>query len=258
MEINLGNMKANYIEKGEGDCVLFLHGWGSNALVFSRAIDYLSKSRKVFALDFPGFGESPEPEEDWALEDYAEFVIRFLKEKQIKKTVLIGHSFGGRVIIKLGSRESLPFEIEKIILVDSAGVLPKRTNKQKVRSLAYKAVKNVLSLKLIEKVSPGSLEKWRQKNGSADYRNATPKMRKVLVKTVNEDLEPLLPMIKHETLLIWGDKDTATPLSDGQLMEKKIPGSGLVVLKGAGHYSFLEQEVIFLRVLGSFLGEVQT
>lgn len=78
-------------------------------------------------------------------------------------------------------------------------------------------------------------------------------MRQVLVKVVNEDLEPLLSNIQQETLLIWGDKDTATPLSDGQKMEKLIKNSGLVTVKGAGHYSYLEQFGLVHRVLDAFL-----
>jgi pimeloyl-ACP methyl ester carboxylesterase len=101
---------------------------------------------------------------------------------------------------------------------------------------------------------PNVLEKWRKKNGSDDYNNATPVMRQTLVKTVNEDLTPLLPGINAPTLLIWGENDTATPLRDGRLMEKLIKGSGLVTLKNAGHYSFLEQEYTYLKVLASFLG----
>jgi len=57
-------------------------------------------------------------------------------------------------------------------------------------------------------------------------------MRKILVKVVNEDLRPLLKDIKAPTLLIWGDKDTATPLYMGKIMEEEIPDSGLVILEG--------------------------
>ena len=78
-------------------------------------------------------------------------------------------------------------------------------------------------------------------------------MRQTLVKVVNEDLTPLLSEIKQNTLLIWGENDTATPLSDGQLMEKLIKNSGLVTLKNAGHYSFLEQQFIFNKVISSFM-----
>ena len=104
------------------------------------------------------------------------------------------------------------------------------------------------------KVFPNGLDKLKSKFGSADYRNATPRMRDILVKTVNEDLTDLLPTIKYSTLLIWGDRDTATPFSDAEKMNKLIKDSGIVKVEGAGHYSYLENPVLVHRVLDSFLG----
>ena len=77
-------------------------------------------------------------------------------------------------------------------------------------------------------------------------------MRQCLVKVVNEDLTDLIHNINVPTLLIWGEKDDAVPLSDGRLMEKLIPDAGLVVFEGCGHYAFLEQGVRFCRILDSF------
>ena len=99
------------------------------------------------------------------------------------------------------------------------------------------------------------LQKMQNKYGSADYRKASPLMKQILVKTVNEDLTELLQNIDRPTLLIWGDLDTATPLSDAKLMEEKIPDAGLVVLKNTGHYSFLEDFYTFSRVIDVFLDE---
>ena len=73
-----------------------------------------------------------------------------------------------------------------------------------------------------------------------------------MVMAVNEDLTDLLPMIKQDTLLIWGDKDTATPLSDGKLMEERIENSGLCVLEGCGHFSFLEKPAQFKSIMRSY------
>ena len=91
------------------------------------------------------------------------------------------------------------------------------------------------------------------KTGSADYRSASEGMRRTMVRCINEDLTSLLPEIPVSTLLIWGSADTATPLSDGRLMEKTIPDAGLVVLEGAGHFAFAEQWGLCSRVLDSFL-----
>lgn len=249
----VNGIKINYEQKGEGDLIVLLHGWGSNIKLFANLIDLLSKKYKVVAMDMPGFGESAEPPSAWCVDDYVEFVIDFLKDYNTDKVMLLGHSFGGRVIIKMNSRKNLPFKITKVILVDSAGILPPKSNKKSFRTYYYKAGKAILSTGIAQKLAPDALENFRKKMGSADYAAASPLMRQVLVKVVNEDLEPLLPNIKCPTLLVWGVNDTATPLSDGEKMEKLIADAGLVKLENAGHYSFLDQQYTFNRVMSSFM-----
>lgn len=255
MKLNktVNGIKINYEDKGSGELIVLLHGWGSNIKLFANLIDLLSRKYRVVAMDMPGFGESQEPPSAWCVDDYADFVIDFIKDYNVSEVMLLGHSFGGRVIIKLNSRKNLPFKITKVILVDSAGIMPPKTNKKSWKTRKYKIGKTILSTKIAQKIAPDALEKLRVKYGSTDYVAASPLMRQVLVKTVNEDLEPLLPNIKCPALLVWGVNDTATPLSDGEKMEKLIPDAGLVKLENAGHYSFLEQQYTFNRVMCSFL-----
>ncbi len=249
----VNNIKINYEQKGSGDLIVLLHGWGSNIKLFSNLIDLLSRKYTVVAMDMPGFGESQEPPSAWCVDDYVDFVIDFLKDYDNREIMFLGHSFGGRVIIKLNSRKNLDFKISKVILVDSAGIMPPKSNKKSFRTYYYKIGKAFLSTGLVQKIAPEALENFRKKMGSADYAAASPLMRQVLVKVVNEDLEPLIPNIKCPTLLVWGVNDTATPLSDGEKMEKLIADSGLVKLENAGHYSFLEQQFTFNRVMCSFM-----
>ncbi len=252
MNKTVKGLNINYIEQGQGDLVLLLHGWGSNIKLFEATADLLSKGYKVIAMDMPGFGESQEPAEPWNVDDYVDFVLEFLKDYEFDKITLLGHSFGGRVIIKLAARD-LDFKIEKAILVDAAGVKPKKTLKQKIKLRIYKMTKWVFSMKIVRKLFPDALENLRKKNGSADYNSATPVMRQTLVRVVNEDLTHLMPKLICPVLLIWGTADDATPLSDAKLMEKLMPEAGLVTFEGAGHYSFLERQGQYLRVLASFM-----
>ena len=249
----VNGININYEQKGSGDLIVILHGWGSNITLHANMIELFSKKYTVVAMDMPGFGKSEEPPSAWCVDDYVQFVIDFLADYDNKKIMFLGHSFGGRVIIKLCSRTDLPFEVNKVMLVDSAGILPPKSNKKSFRTRWYKFCRNILSTKLMQKLFPEALEKLRVKYGSADYAAASPLMRQVLVKVVNEDLEPLLPNIKCPALLVWGVNDTATPLSDGEKMEKAIPDAGLVKLENAGHYSFLEQQYTFNRVMCSFM-----
>ena len=222
-------------------------------LLFPSVKLHFSKTKKVYALDLPGFGNSQEPDDSWNVDKYVDFVIKFIKQMQIKKFSVLGHSFGGRIIIKMVNIKDLPFSIEKIVLVDSAGILPKKNKKKTLKVRIYKVCKKIVSNKIVSKLMPNALENLKKHFGSADYKNATPIMRESLVKVVNEDLEKLLPNIKQPTLLIWGDKDTDTPIQDAKIMEKLIPDAGLVTIKGAGHYSFLEQPYFVNKVLDSFL-----
>ena len=249
----VNGISINYEQKGSGDLIVLLHGWGSNIKLFANLIELLSKKYTVVAMDMPGFGESEEPPSAWCVDDYVQFVIDFLNDYDTKQVMLLGHSFGGRVIIRMHARKSLPFDITKVILVDSAGIMPPKSNKKSWRTRYYKLGKAFLSTKLMQKLAPDALENFRKKMGSADYAAASPLMRQVMVKVVNEDLEPYLHLIKCPTLLVWGVNDTATPLSDGEKMEKLIPDAGLVKLENAGHYSFLEQQYTFNRVMCSFL-----
>ncbi len=251
MNTVINGIDTNYLAVGQGDVVLLLHGWGSSLEPYRQLINLLSKKYFVIALDMPGFGETGEPERPFDVDDYVDFVLEFLKMFSVSKLSLVGHSFGGRVIIKMANRK-LPFAVDKIVLIDSAGIKPHASKKKSIKQMCYKIGKWFATRKLIAKIAPGFLEKLRIKFGSADYVSASPMMRQCLVKVVNEDLSYLLPGIKVPTLLVWGENDTTTPLSDAKKMEIEIPGAGLAVIQNAGHFSFVEQPVIFGSIMASF------
>ena len=225
--------------------VLILEGWGTNTDVYAPIAALLSQKYTVYTLDFPGFGQSEEPKDVWDVGAYADFTADFIRHLGLESVCLIGHSFGGRVIFKL-YEDRLPCKVERIVLIDSAGVRPADTFKKKVRRARYKFCRKILEI-----FAPGKVEEYRLKKSSADYRAASPLMREVLKKTVNEDLRHLFPKVSAPTLLVWGKNDTATPLSDAKIMEKEIPDAGLVTLEG-GHYSFLDSPGLFARVMTSF------
>lgn len=245
--------KIAYNKYGDGDkLLLILHGWGCNKELFTPIAEHLASTYTVVVPDLPGFGESEEPSEPYSVADCTALMMDFIKYLGFKKVSLMGHSYGGRVIIKMFSIGPLPFEIERVCLVDAAGIKPKKTFGQKLSLLCYKGGRRVLSLPPLKKLFPNAVDNWRKKRGSADFRNASELMKKTLVLAVNEDLTKCLKNITAPTLLFWGDKDDATPLSDAKIMEKNIPDAGLVVLEGGSHFSFLENTPFFLRVADSF------
>ncbi|MCR5735548.1 MAG: alpha/beta hydrolase [Lachnospiraceae bacterium] len=254
MNITVNGYKINYKESGSGDRVaVMLQGWGTALSVYDSVASCINDGYRFIQLDLPGFGDSDEPKEGWNVDAFTDFFISFMEKLSIKKATLIGHSYGGRIIIKLASRKDLPFEIEKIVLIDSAGILPQKTLLQKFKIRQYKILKKVFAVKLIYALFPELVDDWRNRQGSADYKNASPVMRQCLVMSVNEDLTALLPNIKQDTLLVWGDKDTATPISDAHKMDELIENAGLCVLEGCGHYSFLEKPAQFKGILRAFM-----
>ncbi len=237
------DIPVNYIDVGEGEIVLLLHGWGANITLYQGIIDTLKQGRRVIAPDMPGFGKTPEPPVPWCVDDYVDFVLKFIASFQIQRLSVVVHSFGGRVFFKMNAKEELPFTVERAVLIDSAGILPKKTWRQKASLRCYKLGRAFMSTKAMHFLYPDAVENMRRKRGSSDYNNATPLMRATLVKVVNEDLEPLIHLVKCPTLLIWGDLDTATPIEDARRMEELIADAGLVVCEGAGHFSYAEQPV---------------
>ena len=254
MYIDVDGYNINYKITGDGPLTaVILQGWGTFMEVYDSVADALKEKYRVVQFELPGFGKSDEPKEPWNVDAYTDFFCKFMEKLEISEAVLIGHSYGGRIIIKLAARDSLPFTVTKIVMMDAAGVLPQRTFKQKIRIRRYKILKKIFANKLFYALFPELVDDWRNRQGSDDYRNATPVMRSALVMAVNEDLTDLLPKIKQETLLIWGDIDTATPIRDAHIMEEKIENAGLAVLEGAGHYAFLEQPAVFREIIRSFL-----
>ena len=252
MHTTADNKRIAYELRGEthdtDTVALFLHGWGACGRSFGRLLDTVGEKYFTLAPDLPGFGGSSEPDAPMGVDGFVDAILAFLEQWKPKKVLLFGHSYGGRMCIKLATRGDLPFAIEKITLFDAAGILPHRSLGYHIKVKSYKLGK------LILKPFPKLLEKLKQNRGSADYNAASPVMRGCLVKAVNEDLEPLLPRISAPTLLIWGENDTATPLSDGKKMEKAIPDAGLVVIRGGSHFSFLDDMYTCDRAVRSFLG----
>lgn len=251
-DTQLEGLKLHYTDSENGSkTIILMHGWGCNhSTLASVERVALACGYRVINVDFPGFGDSEEPAEVWGVEEYTRQIEALVKELGITSLVLLGHSFGGRVGTLYASRNP----VEKLILVDAAGIKPTRTLKYYWKVYSFKALKRLMYLFLGKMEAEKRLDSRRAKAGSSDYANASPMMRRILSKVVNEDLTARLSSIKAPTLLIWGENDTATPLKDAKKMERLIPDAGLVSFPGCGHYSFLDNPGQFAAVLRSFLG----
>ena len=252
-------MQIAYAVMGEGPSLIILHGWGTNSGVMAYMGRKLSSRHTCYILDLPGFGMSDEPAEAWSVSDYADMIEAFINELDLAPADILGHSFGGPIILKLSPRDKDQRLLNKVIITGGAGMKPKRSFKFYVRKYAAKL------LKMPAMLLPGSLHerflvslrntKLWQKLGSSEYAQLQGVMRETFVKTVTEYLEPELPLIPHEVLLIWGDQDDATPLYQGRRMEQGLPNGTLAVLRGGGHYAFLDKPAKFNIIAEDFLSD---
>lgn len=253
------NQKMAYVREGNGPTLLFLHGWGANSGTMVGLAQYMIPSFDCINVDLPGFGISPEPKKPWSVDDYADFVEAFLKSLHVEELRVIAHSFGGRIMLKLMSRSSFSSTFKKVLITGGAGMKPRRKPSFYVKKYTAK------SLKAPFQILPSSLKDkglgwlrttpvWKML-GSSEYTVLSEVMRQTFVKTVTEFLEPCLPKITTETLLVWGENDDATPVYQAERINKGIKGSELIVLKNAGHYAFIDQKAQFLGIAQSFLSD---
>jgi pimeloyl-ACP methyl ester carboxylesterase len=250
----IDGLRVRHMREGAGPPAVVMHGWGASIETVASIVRSLSGVAQVHALDLPGFGESEAPHVPWGVQDYRRFLEDFMDAVGIDApAALVGHSNGGRVAIALAAAQ--PQRVSRMILIDSAGIKPKRGFAYYRKVAMAKVGKHAARLF----GAPGARlrDLLVGRAASADYAAASPQMRPTFVRLVNSDLRDLMPAVKAPTLLIWGEQDTATPLADAHQMERLIPDAGLVVFAGAGHFSYLDQPTRFATIARHFLGEGQ-
>lgn len=239
----------------------------------------------IIIPDLPGFGKSEEPKENWNLDDYVEFVDKFIEKtsrkggfelvkdllknlnlnkgltsiatraKPLRESILIGHSFGGKIATKYAIK--YPEKIEKLILTGAAGIKHKLTIKQKIFFILAKTGKAVFSIPVINNFQKPVHKIFSKlaRNRKKDYYSASPKMKEIMKNILAEDLTDYLDKIKTPTLLVWGKEDRTTPLSDGKIMNEKIKNSKMVIINNANHSLPYHRVEEFGKIVEKFIKE---
>lgn len=253
MKCIVDGLAVSYSDKGSGRVVLMLHGWGSSLRDFREMAHNLENSCRVVRLDFPGFGGSEQPDDDWHVGDYARFVSEFLRQQEIERVhMLIGHSFGGRVIIKGVATEVL--EADKIVLIGAAGVKHSSSLRNTALRLMAKTGRVLLSLPILRQFAEKTRAKLYESVGSPDYISSGT-MKQIFLNTINEDLSKYAYRITLPTLLIWGSEDDQAPVADGRFYHHAMANSRLKVVASAGHFVHHEESIQVNRWVREFLYE---
>ena len=248
MYITVNNQQIYYQKIGKGKDLVMLHGWANDVSSFWNVAQELKEDFTVWLIDLPGFGRSEMPQSPFSVSDYAETIFQFLKEQKINKPVILGHSHGGRTTIKLVAQH--PELAEKIILLDSAGIKPKRDGFKFLVYIAAKVFNTIFpEIWGIKKL----IRHYFYKNIKSDYINAG-KLKETLKKTLNEDLSADIKKIENEALLIWGenDKNVESDLTVARKMYRWILKSRLEIIEGAGHHPHIDNPKMFVYWIKDF------
>jgi pimeloyl-ACP methyl ester carboxylesterase len=234
--------------------LVFLHGWGASWQSWAPIIQRLKDNFNIFAFDLPGFGNQ-KIEKVMDLDSYINFVIKTLKKRKIKNPILIGHSFGGAIASKITSKNLYP--IKKLILVDAAAIRHPYSFRQKTTLKLISSIKKILFLPLIKKIIPPIQKIYyystNQQNSDYAALKDNPIMQKTFQNVIKNDLSPILNEIKTPTLIVWGENDLSTPLTDGQTINSLIPNSKIIIYPNSSHFSYLENQDTFVSDIKNFI-----
>ena len=237
-ELIINGLKVNYLvsDNFQSDqAVVFIPGWNSPADIFSNQI----KIDNLLAVNLPGFFGSEKPQTVWGTSEYALFLRELLNKLSVKDPILIGHSFGGAVVLRYASNQP----VKKLILIGAAIV----------RSKTSKTIFYYIGAKILKTLLPCLAKKLRKsfynKIGSLDYLESG-QMSDIYQKVIREDSQDYLKDIQNiPATLIWGENDLATPLEQAYLIKKQLPNSHFFILAHAGHYCFLDNKKEFDDIL---------
>lgn len=248
MKIIVNKLASHYETQGKGPVILFLHGWGDNEATFAPLVKNLKENYTCITVDLPGFGITEPPELTWGIKDYAEFVSKFIEKLSVQPKVVVGHSNGGTIAM-YGVSHGL-ISPQRLILLASAGI----RNQDAVRKKAYKIIAK--SGKAASSWLPSS---WQLRLKKKLYSSAgsdifvSPHLEETFKKVVSYDVQVDVKNISIPTLIMYGDKDTATPPEFGEKLNKLIPDSKLVIVHGADHFIHQTQTKLVLEEVRGFL-----
>lgn len=216
--------------------LLMMHGWGQTSVSLQPLAELLSSDYRVVLVDLPGFGRSPLPAEAWDTVRYAERMVELLDELKIDRCDLLGHSFGGRISLRLASR--FPDRVQRLFLVASHGLPTPRPFLKQLRMQGISMLRSLV--RFIDRVFGTSwyTQRFIPHFASVDYQKTSGVLRQIFVKLVTEDATADAVRIKAPALLLWGEQDTETPVELGRRLQRLIQGAALRVFPLHDHHPF--------------------
>lgn len=236
--------------------ILILHGWNLSAAKFDSLVKELERrGHKVICFDLPGFGKENIPDRPWNLSDYVSFVEKKLNSANIKKVILIGHSFGGRIGIKLAAGN--PKLLYALVLTGTPGINPVPKVKVSLFLFSAKIGNVIFSLPILSIFKNKVRHLLYRVARATDFYNTDKKMRETFKNIIKEDLISYLKKITTPTLLLWGKKDMIVPVKIAGEMLKFINKAKLSVIPEARHGLPWTHPKIFAEKVDTFIAKIK-
>ncbi len=255
-------MNWHYEALGQGEALVFLHGWAASSKVFVQQAEYFSQKYKVILIDLPGHGKT-----SWqplSFEDIAQEIGCLLEKMNISSLSLVGSSMGGVIALRLC--ELFPQTIKRLVMV---GSLPQfcrspgvplgleRAQFDKLKSqLTYKypTILDIFFRSLFtmeERASPRF--QWIHQFRREEYVPSREALVYLLDMLGKEDLMPILKDMKAPVLLIAGQEDYICPPDSLAFLKRILPRGRFETIAQAGHFPFLIKAMEFNQVVEDFL-----
>lgn len=263
-------MDVHYRDEGNPQDTLpivLLHGTSSSLHTYDGWVKKLIRTRRVIRMDLPAFGlTGPNPERDYSMERYADFVYAFLQALEVDRCILGGNSLGGNITWNFALK--YPAVAQKLILIDASGYPVKATSVP----IAFKMANTPVANKLLTFITPRFMGKASVENVYADKSKVTEALvdryfeltlragnRQGLVDRMQMFLDSAahkrIPEIQQPTLLLWGEQDYLVPIASAHRFQEDLLNDTLVILPNLGHVPMEEDPERSLESVLAFLKE---
>lgn len=260
--INLSTgVRLEYVEQGAagGIPVLLLHGFTDSWFSFREVMKYLPSSFHVFSITQRGHGNSDHPATGYFARDFAEDIAAFVKAMNLSKVLLVGHSMG--TVVTQQFVIDYPNLVRGIVL--ECG-FPNISDKQVMLDFkkVVETMQDPIDKAFVREFQVSTVAKPIREGYMDSLVNESMKLQAFVWKGAWEgfmqfDFRKELPKVNKPALIIWGDKDVYSPLSDQQFFISALKGSHLIVYKDGGHSVHWEEPKRFAEDVTRFINSIK-
>lgn len=269
--LDLHGDRVAFLDEGQGEVVLLLHGMAGSSATWRSVIGPLSRKYRVIAPDLIGHGQSDKPRSDYSLGAFAVFLRDLLDELGVTSATIVGHSLGGGVAMQFIYQH--PDYCQRLILISSGGL--GQEVGLTLRLLSAPGAEFILPIIAPSPVLAGGekVRSWLAKFGiqtprgdeiwSAYSSFADKQTRHSFLRTLRSvvdyrgqsvsALNRLGVKADTPTMAIWGDQDAIIPVEHAFAAHEARPGTRLEVLTGVGHFPQVEKPTEVVDLIDDFI-----